>query len=145
MGERPARSWLERGKGLTDGFGCFLDLFFFLCWDSLESFPAHSLQLGAWVDFNGCSQVQMDSDLDGKCNADRPLVLSGTLKGQYVQTNNSWCGGADNCKYVGAPARSSPVTHHSCSPHCPPCRTQHAALTSQHQTNEYRKQAGAVG
>ncbi len=56
-------------------------------------------QVDAWVDANGCSQVQVDSDLDGKCNADMPLILSGSNKGRYVQTNATWCSGAmDNCK-----------------------------------------------
>ena len=57
-----------------------------------------TLQAGADVDDNGCSQGQVDADKDGVCNADMPLVLSGPNKGRYIPT--PWCTGADNCKYV---------------------------------------------
>ena len=55
---------------------------------------------GAVVDALGCSQVQVDADLDGVCNADRPMV-----GGQYPATVAGWCsaGGVDNCKYVVNP------------------------------------------
>ena len=49
----------------------------------------------AHVDALGCSQTQIDADVDGVCDKSRPKVRS---TGAYALTK--WCRGLDNCKFV---------------------------------------------
>jgi hypothetical protein len=47
------------------------------------------------VDLNGCEHDQVDADMDGWCNPDRPKN-----KGGLSHTKPNWCIGSDNCKFV---------------------------------------------
>jgi hypothetical protein len=48
------------------------------------------------VDANGCTRLQVDSDLDGWCNPDRPR----DAQNRWLSTVHDWCVGVDNCKFV---------------------------------------------
>jgi hypothetical protein len=48
------------------------------------------------VDAHGCTHLQVDADLDGVCNPDRPRDANNRIVG----TRDDWCTGSDNCKFV---------------------------------------------
>jgi hypothetical protein len=51
------------------------------------------------VDAHGCTQLQVDADLDGWCNPDRPR----DEHNRWLDTKDAWCMGVDNCKFVYNP------------------------------------------
>jgi hypothetical protein len=51
------------------------------------------------VDAHGCTHLQVDADLDGVCNPDRPRDANNRIVG----TRDDWCTGSDNCKFVFNP------------------------------------------
>jgi hypothetical protein len=57
------------------------------------------------VDGHGCTHLQMDADLDGWCNPDRPR----DARNRWLETKDEWCVGIDNCKFVANPDQAITV------------------------------------
>jgi hypothetical protein len=57
------------------------------------------------VDGHGCTHLQMDADLDGWCNPDRPR----DARNRWLATKDEWCVGIDNCKFVRNPDQAITV------------------------------------
>jgi hypothetical protein len=68
------------------------------------------------VDAHGCTHLQIDADLDGWCNPDRPR----DARNRWLETKDEWCVGVDNCKFVPNPDQAITVpdaTHgDACNP-----------------------------
>jgi hypothetical protein len=58
------------------------------------------------VDTNGCTHLQMDADLDGWCNPDRPVDGNN----RWLKTKDEWCVGVDNCKFVPNPDQAMTIS-----------------------------------
>ncbi len=66
--------------------------------DTLDACPGSTRGSRDHVDSNGCEWDQIDVDLDGWCNPDRPR-----RHGRWLPTRDDWCTGLDNCKHIPNP------------------------------------------
>jgi hypothetical protein len=67
--------------------------------DNEDACPDSVRASGEHVDAHGCTHLQIDADLDGWCNPDRPR----DAQNRWLETKDEWCVGIDNCKFVPNP------------------------------------------
>jgi hypothetical protein len=72
--------------------------------DNKDACPNSVRASGEHVDAHGCTHLQIDADLDGWCNPDRPRDANN----RWLETKDEWCVGIDNCKFVPNPAFLAP-------------------------------------
>jgi hypothetical protein len=84
--------------------------------DGLDACPDSPRASRDHVDAHGCTHLQIDADLDGWCNPDRPRDANN----RWRETKDEWCVGVDNCKFVPNPDQAITVpdaTHgDACNP-----------------------------
>jgi hypothetical protein len=73
--------------------------------DGADACPGSSIAREGNADANGCTRLQLDADLDGWCNPDRPR----DAQNGWLPTKDEWCVGEDNCKFVANPNQAISV------------------------------------
>jgi hypothetical protein len=67
--------------------------------DGSDACPGSTRASRDHVDAHGCEWDQIDVDLDGWCNPDRPRDANN----KWLETRDEWCVGTDNCKFIPNP------------------------------------------